>query len=483
MWILILVFVVALVVWSGALWLLLTIDIFDYSMTAIVGMHLVPPLIVVALWMMIRYWRKRYLAARQQEQEQDRQQALETDHNQQKKAFDAALQQRRVAVECRWAAAGDLTAHAPVMKYAEDTEQTRTYPAAAVMADSWPHDALVEMLKKLYEKAPIAGGLPIAFCGPSNRVNDELVRDLREIHTQAFNIVPIAPALASIFDVFALVIRGKSIHGAMLELFASRPDLPGVVVVAFDTVAQDNEDEEAEWFGIKQPRPKSDIEKWCGKPGRALIVQLITPAVLTTALAKIDTLPDNVALNAMTPHWERQHIPIGMASWLVQWPKAQREAFAALSPVATLHAPSSTALTNSLLSKRSREQAQAMLTEAAIDADLIDPPFVAEGEIPSSAAAMAIENCGWVVHNAGDVTCAGERIALLFYAIVHHGIDIEPVEHANAVVPEFGHCGEASRWLWLTLAIQRAAAMRQHVVLAEFSADVLTVSFVVAAAA
>lgn len=485
MWIVLVVFLVALAIWSGVLWFLLTIDIFDYSMSTIVGMHFLPPLIVVSFWIAIRYWRKQRLSDRQHKLERQRQATLDDERSKQKESFDKLLQQRRVAMEFRWAAFSDVIAHTSAAKYVEETEQARIYSAAHAKSDNWHSAPLLQMLKDLYMRVPMAGGLPIAFCGPSSQARGQLAQELRAMHAKAFNIAPMAPPATSIFDVFPLTIRGESIYAALLGLFTSRSDLPGIVVVAFDSMLQDcaNKDD---WGVFAEPEPLSEIEKWCGKPGRALIVQLITTPLLSAALEKMDSLPDNVALNAMTPHWDRQRIPAGMASWLAQWPKSQRDELLSLTPIAALHAPASTTLTDNLLSARCRHQATDAAAEAAINAAFFNPPFFMEGHSGSDRKAILplapieIQNCGWMVHNAGDIAHCGDRLALLVYAISQHGIEMNPIEQANAVVPEFGHCGEAARWLSLTLAVQRAASLRKHVVLAEFNADVLSITFVVA---
>lgn len=477
MWVLIAVFFFALIAWSGVLWLLLTIDIFDYSMAVIVGMHVLPPLLVVGCWATIRFMKKRRRAAQQQQLEEAQLKAQEAERNRQKTAFDKALQERRAAVECRWAAVGGLVLQRTGVQLAENTEQTRAYDTSATQQSEWPNDSLLSMLEDLYLAVPIAGEFPIAFCAPSNEVSGEVAKNILALHGQAFK----TKLSASLFDVFPLPVRGESIPDALLDLFTSRPDLPGVVVVAFDSSLRDAADIDG-WPDIEEAQPLSEIEKWLGKPGRAVTVQLFTPGVLALTLAKIDSLPDNIALSAMTPHWERQQIPIGMASWLVQWPKAQRDALAAFQPIARLHLPCSVALTENLLSSRNRQQVKATFKEAAINAGLIDPPFVAEGEAAPSETPVEIKNCGWIVHNAGDIAHCGDRLALLCYAVEQHGIAVNPVEEASAVVPDFGNCGEAAQWLWLALAIQRAAMLHRHVVLAEFNVDVLRICFVAAVA-
>ena len=125
------------------------------------------------------------------------------------------------------------------------------------------------------------------------------------------------------------------------------------------------------------------------------------------------------------------------------------------------------------------EETQALIFEAAVDAGLVDPPFptLTEIHISGNDKSAAIASCGWLVHNSGDISCGGERLATLSRALCQNSIDVNPIDEATNIVMTFGNCNGASEWLQLTHAAHKVAGMKQPVCSAFFNERTLSISF------
>src|SRR5690606_3760692 len=75
----------------------------------------------------------------------------------------------------------------------------------------------------------------------------------------------------------------------------------------------------------------------------------------------------------MTPFWERQQIPFGIARSLSVMPKMWRDQLAATPVIATLHRAASCRLQDATASTQHVGELKRAITEAAIDSALLEP--------------------------------------------------------------------------------------------------------------
>lgn len=474
------IFVAALLGWSAVLWLVLPLDIFKYSLTSIIAMHLAIPAGIVSIWYSIRYWidaAKQKKAAANEAAQRD---IREAEKARQKYLLDEALKNRRAGIDCRWAVTADVIFHGDTKPLIEDTEQTATrfYTAPSPVMSSWPQRALIELFNDLFSTIPWAMTLPVAVCGPvdqSTVVHQSLVRQSRQT-ALTYQQDDFSKLVSS--DVISLQDDNRGIYAAVHDVFMRRRDWPGIVVVAFDNRIVDVAND----FDMGAVNNSlNEKEKWLGKAGRAISLLVLSQEELSDVLPRLDELGEEAALNNLTPYWERQKIPAGMAGHLMKWPKAWRDNFAAMQPIAKLHRTSFVEVRgNESISQRA-ENTKSAIIEAAINASLNELEFVFEDELEPTSAQMdsRIAETGWLFHNAGDISCCGDRMASMSLAMWQAGIELNPIDQATNTVMTVGDCGVATRYVWLALALQRAAIEGRPVLHIEHAQGELAVNFIV----
>lgn len=479
MW-LISIFVAALLSWSAILWLVLPLDIFRYSLTSIIAMHLAIPAGIVSVWYSIRYWinaAKQKKAAASEAAQRDIREAEKT---RQKHLFEESLKNRRVGIDCRWAATADVIFHGDANPLTDNTEQTATLflTPSSPPTPSWPQSPLTELLADLFDAMPAAMTLPIVVCGAVDQASsdhEKLIRQTRQtvLARQQDDFSKLVSA-----DIVQLQNDSRGIYAALHDVFMRRRDWPALVVIAFDNRLVDPANE----FDMTAVDGSlSESEKWSGKAGRAISLLLLSQSELVEVLPKLDELGGEVSLDNLTPYWERQKIPAGMAGHLMKWPKAWRDNFAAMQPIAKLYRTSFAELSPGEPISLRAQKIETAIIEAAIDASLRDLDFVFEGEAESTDAksVSCIGKTGWFIHNAGDISCCGDRVAAMSLAMWRTGIELNPIDQATNTVMAVGDCGVAARYVWLALAVQRVAQIGKPVLCMECADTEVAASFVV----
>jgi hypothetical protein len=484
MWFIAFLFIASMTLWSAVLWLALPIDIFEYSLPHIVAMHLVPPLLTVAAIMLAARWAKRRQLARAQAAQENQQRLHDTEKKWHRQKWEEDLTRRRGSIDCRWAVVADVVAHvfAPgnVDNLLPNTAQAfaRFYSAPESTPLDWPMQTIAASLEELFAELPLAAGLPIAIAGASHQAHAEIAAMVQQAHAQAIRRHALQPQRHNLFATLAIP-RAISPHSALLTLFEQQPDWPGAIVLAFDSPwrTQDNEG----WQYQSPAAVISETEKWRGKPGRAVTIMLVTPASLNTALEKLAILDDGVTLDSMTPFWERQQIPAGMASFLTQLPRSWRDQLLQLPVIARLHRPAAAEIDFSAPFNQRVERCRQTITAAAINAALVEPDFEFNDVIePGPQPSTSLRDCGWLIHNAGNIAFCGDRMALLLSSLWQEGVELD-LDHTTNTVMTLGDCGESSSWLWLALGVQRVAVDDKPVVVAQFQEHTISLCFVTAA--
>lgn len=480
MWLVTLAFLLISAVWSAVLWLLLPIDIFDYAIPSIVAMHVGPPLLTIACWLLARGLVKRRAGVHAELAREERARLRDAEKEQHRKLFSAQLDEQRLRIDCRWVTTSD------VIDQCSDTAASpeaspifaRRY-ATGVENYVWPEESVTQLLEELFAELPLAACLPIAVCGPADQSADAHISLAHRAHDRVVHKLGIQMPRHHLFKALPLSTQGTTIYKALTGLLEQYVDWPGVIVFAYEsrTVTLDTFDANEASSGDAC----NETEKWLGKPSRALCAMLVTPALLSDALNKIDTLNHDVPLNSMTPFWDRQHVPVGMASFLAGLPKHWCDQLAATPVIAYLHRADTAEIDFEQPFARRVEAGRALVSRAAVNAALIEPPFEFDGDIETlRSPPIPLSQCQWLVHNAGNVAFCGDRMALLLSSLWQESVELGFDQTINTTMT-FGDCGLASPWLATALAIQCARQDMKPAAIAWFSDRTLNVEFVVPA--
>lgn len=472
-----LVFLLALTVWVTALWFGLRPDFADWPLTEAATAHLAPPLAVWLVWAGWRLLRQR-AAQRQAETAATREAAAEAERQ-------AALAESRVrqAEELRQQQRGyDCRAVAMTqLAQAEDGERAfglaegdiaialtdpdeEVDPETPILEHLRP--GLAAALGDLYGRCPAAAVFPIYIQPPAEAVGEEVLACLRAIRAELAPDLALPSRTAGEFNRILFLPAADSVANSLTSLFDSAPDLPGAVVLAFDSARWRclAEDEEASG----DPR-RSEERKWLGTPSEGVFALLFTHPDLDAMLDAAERLETDH--DAMTPYWERGLSGSGHQLLLAALSPEEREGLRRTPVLARVHRAAFAQFDDQRRHTTAMvRQVQALLERAQVNAALIDGPFAAaaEGEtVP--AADSPVPDCGWLVHNAGGVDRSGNRLATLGVALFNRGLPVDPIDTATNVVVHGGDYGQARGVALLALTVARAAQEQAAALGAEFS--------------
>lgn len=462
--------------WFGILWLALPFDFLRFSLAAIIALHMLPPLFMWTLWHASFLWLKQQRRTRAQVSERHRLTELENRKNVYLQQFDSDLKLRRTAIQCRWIKAADVICHdafAPIPGIVETSD------AEALTLDlSWPAQTLVSMLEELFSQLPVAAMFPIALRSMPGEQTDQVLKLIEQVRKASLQRHEIASNHSIVAPIRLWPPNSGHLAAQISNLLSLEPDLPGLTLIAFDSPWQPEPD--AGLWDIGHTVSDRDAnEPWLGKASRACVCAVFTPAVLDDVLAIMRELPGTAPLDEMAPYWERRNIPAGMANYLSRAPKAFLTTLAANPVLANWHRTE----TISLIPKEPMSQriagVLATIRSAAENAGLLNPPrefegeLIADGKLPD----VGINDCCWLVHNAGSMAVCGERLAMLASAMMQISIDLNPVGEATNSAIVVGNSGVASQLVQLAFAIGRVTEFSRPALLAEFDSTTLSTSF------
>lgn len=490
-----LVLLLAAISWISALWLLIHPDFAQWTQPAVIALHALPPLAVWLPWLWLRRRAQIRKEAEAKHREEQAQAARKAALEEAQKKHEDEIHQRRFACDCRALAISTLTAHADVqlLEVAApniDIEQqiageNRERPEGSVLDVLTP--SIADALSKIYLACRASAVFPIYVAPPSEVSGEEVLARVRSIHAELVETLDtgISPGACSPSILF-LPSRDGAANSA-ISVFESAPDLPGAVVLAFDSplsrnTPKDEFDDEPAPEQLKQ-------EQLSGKPGEGVIAMLLTNAELPAMLAAIVDI-GTVGQDSMTPFWEKSLQPGGNLDLLMAASPESRGELADLPVLGRIHRASfrqaAQARTGVLELTR---LVQGALERAQVNAGLIDPPFSPEGQPAepvkkNETPATPQTRCSWIVHNAGSVDVAGKRLAALGSSLYYYGIDLSPVdaEAALNVVTRIGDLGRATPVGQLALGVAQAARQAGPVLCAEYAGDDgVAVSFIMQA--
>jgi hypothetical protein len=214
-----------------------------------------------------------------------------------------------------------------------------------------------------------------------------------------------------------------SASNSVLGLFESIPELPAAVVLAFDS-------------SMSQQLAPSDA-----KPGHGVFGLLLTAADLPAMLDAVSIDDDQ----------GRGHYSDNGLSWLATLPKPLLDELRALGSVARIHR----AATGKFDGKNGQQALTSLLEQAQLHM--------------GTTAEASESRCEWLVHNTGESTQAGSRLAAIAGALMHRKIELKPVGTATDMVRHVGHLGPAGSIGMLAVALVQAQRKQAPVLCAEFA--------------
>ena len=479
-----LILIVSGALWWAILWFGIVPDFSKWSNPVLLAMHVLPPVTATMTWwiggMLIERHKARQAEEHKKKAEAERQAALEearTKHEQE-------LQQRRFACDCRLVAIADLAVHEQCDLSEDENVSIQTVPAKektlaleqANILDAL-EPAITQALRQVYREFGAAAAFPIYIVPPSNVAAIDVHRRLRDIHSQLVKELALPVKLKDGMPSILHLPSGDNAANRVLGLFDSTPDLPGAIVLAFDSSL--SQVREADPFDHEQT--PSDTST--GKPGHGVFALLVTHPELPTMVKTVADHLDEDKPESMIPFWEKAAQPQGNLTLLTLAPPALREALVCQPSVARIHraAFAQTGERPGHVLELERSLIT-LLEQAQIQAGLLELPFVNDNDaaqhVSKPASPQTVPRCEWLVHNAGDLQLAGSRTAAIANALMHFQIELQPTAKGTNVVRQLGDLGHATSIGMLAIALAQARATAAPVLCTEFAEpDKVAVAF------
>jgi len=462
--------------WCGVLWWLIAPDFASLRLVDIATLHTGPPILCWSGW---RFWlgyrgrRQAAAMARIEElEEQDRKAALAT-----AKAAHASEQQRvRFGCDCRAVAMTQLIAASD--EIAEGlVESNVAYISMQASEIGTARDMLLdhlgsgieEVLGAVFERCPAALAFPIYVIPPNDLSGEAVVASIRKHRSERLTIQwegllldTETPCSVQV----AFLPQRDSVASSVIGLFEIQPDLPGAVVLAFDSPwwrsSYSDSGEQGDFDAGEDRVP----------PAQGVFALVVTHPDLSEMLTALSS--DDSSNDSMTPHWARSANRVGSPAGLSGLSAASLKSLMQTKPLARIHRAASTA-GNSCVSRR-QELAQCLaklIERAQINSAQIDFAFSSSTESDAESADSREERagCGWLVHNAGESIVGGQRLASLGAALFRRGLDVEPIDEATNVSQVIGELGCARELAALALTVTHAAMGARNVLCADFCGD------------
>lgn len=465
-----LLFLSTLAAWGATLWFGIKPDFNQWSQPAIVALHLGPPLALAAawgLWRLIRWHSERRAAQAAQTDDAQAQAQRQAAQEEARKKHAEELRQRQTGCDCRGLAmmqvAQPENAKPAFGLQGNHIDFSPFAGGAAEDVETLAHlrTGIVEALERMYNRCPGAAVFPVYVVPPAEVVGEEVLACVQEARQAILADLGLRERTAADFHRCLFLPSGDSGADSAIGLFDSAPDLPGAVVLAFDSAwlrAAQTDDEYLDPLVVEQ-------RKWIGQPSQGVFALLLTHPNLETMLdaaEQIDYEPD-----AMTPHWDRGLPGSGYQILLAAQTAEEKNSLRQAPVLARIHrsafAPLPEGQRQALALVR---HVQGLVERAQVNAALIDSPFDTTADAQPEDTTP---DCGWLVHNAGGVDRSGNRLAALGTALYNRGLSVDPIDTATNVVVQGGDYGQARGVALLALTVARAAEEQAAALGAEFS--------------
>lgn len=447
--------------WWLLLWLGLPVNFQKMSPTAMLLVHLAPPVILGVVW---RVWQK-IRDARVVQAEAAGQDAAEAERTAKREAAKqqhyAALAERQIKVQCRgvWGQALPVKDEPAWLEELPDGTSWTVLEPDEIDTEAPVLEVVQagveQILSALYTSAPGAAWLPHYFEADTEQEGREQLEMLKSAQLQAiagqdFDAPP-QPEPRFLPGSGALI-------GRVQQLFQQDIGLPGLVVYAAAAPLLTRGVLEDEW---DEPGPAQlELNRWLGRPGCAAVAMVFLrenlpepqPVVISEASEE----------SAYTPYWEKQQ-HYGDERWgrvPVQW----QDTLLQLPVLAELRLAEQAVIAQKQLLPMTR-QIHTLFDNALINAGLRDYPFNSDEKDESKDKAESIV---WLVHNSGDVDVGGTRLAAVSSALQQYSVPLNPIDDASNTVREWGDVGSARSLLQTAIAVIHSARLGAPAILVEF---------------
>jgi hypothetical protein len=464
-------------VWVSLLWFVLPVDLTAHSPIRLGLWHLLPPLgawLGISLFLHRRKRKRREAAEAYEVREQiRRQQAREEARHQ----YEAAMRQRQFGCHCRglWVQAD---AEADLAEVFPNAEITHAKPDGA-------SGSYIQPLIALYKQCPGALALPLYLVPPADAIAIDVMEHVKR------GIQPVVEALYwEQRHKPRILFAPRANHAAdsALAIFEQNADLPGAVVLAFDSpLARIEQAQEqaatAEHDAVAENTASLEEQLPGGPAGGALAFLFTHPALddmLSTASHAVLLADAGNRDDAMKPYWEKRDIPEGHLAMLAVLTRQERSQLQALPVWAGIHRSHSLMTEKGWRPLQRVQHLQSALEQALISAGLLAFPFTyADGEASQEkaekkdgpvpeASTLAVN---WLVHNAGGPEAAAGRMTDIGGALNHFKLDLNPVSEATNTIMELGNWGKATPWALLASSIAKAGELQAPVLSVQYFGD------------
>lgn len=479
-----LVFAISATAWVAALWLVLLPRMDGWPDLAVAAVHIAPPVSVMLLWTFVRRRIQRKRANDAQVRDERVQAELTAARDAARKTYNDEMRQRRFGCDCRMVTFSriGLATPTPLPDPGQPNVDIRPIELdEGANRDSGPlldclAPAIGDALYSVYSACRASIAFPIFVLPPGELSGEEVLTHLRTVQSA------IAEEFAAELNTriaqpsILFLPAGDSVPGSVLSLFESAPDMPGAIILAFDSPylrALASEDA----FEDEPDAASTARRQLSGRPSEAVVALLMTNAELPSMLSAISPAPGAGMTDSMTPFWEKAIHAGGALESLSRMPHEIRTELRDTQVLGRMHR----AAIRQPMAKRTgvlelTRTFQDALEQAQINAGLIAPPFVFDdspSETDEAGACHPVEKCAAIVHNAGSVEVAGRRLAALGSALYYFEIDLSLVDNDAVlnVVNRIGDTGRASGIGQLALAIVYAAQNAAPALCAEFMPD------------
>ncbi len=452
-------------VWWLLLWWGLPVNLQKISPSALLLLHIAPPVLVGWAYRMWAALREKHAAqavidtqlAAQTERDAIRD-AARDQHQQQ-------LAERQLALACRgiWAQALAVNAEPEWISQLPDGVFWQVLTEDEIDTDQGLPDALAEsieqVLSDLYATAPGAAWLPHYFEAQPEREGREQLAMLQSAQAEAF--------AAQLFEEPAsgearFLPGSGALMARVQQLLQQDPAQPGMVVLAADAPLLtrgifDEWDEPSE----------HDLQKnqWEGMPSYAAIAMVFLRDTLPSPDEFVPASRDD-APDVYTPYWEKQQ-QYGNEFW-GRVPAQWQSSLVALPVIAAMHQAEQAEVAQRQIPRQIQSlarQVHGLCGNALINAGLRDYPFSEEDQDEAKDQASQI---AWLIHNSGDVDVGATRLAAVSSVLTQFDVPLNPIDDASNCVREWGDVGAARTILHAAVAMTHSARLAAPTILTEF---------------
>lgn len=462
------------IIWITILWFGITPNFRQWPLAGIVAGHVLPPLSIWSGWLLWRRFIKRKQAAQGQMREQQAQAERQAALEEARRKRGEEQKQRRFACDCRAIAISHLVVNDALELPA--MEQVLFHPITVAEARAGHvmdnlldglETAVADALRHVYAKCAAASVFPLYVVPPPGTFFEEVFKRVRAIYRRVADELALPIVFKEDMPSVRYLTTSAGVANAIIDLFESSPDLPGAVIVAFDS-----------------PLLSGDTDPERGsKPSHGAFALLVTHMELPAMLENFSSRTSTALSESMTPFWEKglqsarrqpellNALPMPLVTGLGKLPILGRIHQSVSGEAASPGAMELTRL------------AQKLIDRAQVNAGMIDLPAVGESEAKPAQDKPA-PSCAWVVHNAGGTTNAGHRLAAILTAMSYFGVELHPAATATNSAAQVGDLNQATSIGMLALALAQVAAQQAPVLYTEFSQPSgLTTGFAVPAPA